>query len=112
MFILLKINAVDSERTFLFLLNLGEDNGIKCVSFNRELREALKDLNQDKIQKALLQDCIKWRFNTPNGAHHAGVCGTAHPVSKECSSTRHDAGLMAKPCKQFHVRWRQFLMTA
>lgn len=40
---------------------------------SRELKEALKELNQDKIQKALLQEGIKWTFNPPHGAHHGGV---------------------------------------
>lgn len=40
---------------------------------NRELKEALQELNQDKIQKALLQEGIKWTFNPPHGAHHGGV---------------------------------------
>lgn len=39
----------------------------------KELRAALKDLNQHKIQNALLGDGVKWTFNPPYGAHHGGV---------------------------------------
>lgn len=35
------------------------DNGTNFVGSNRELKEALQELNQDKIQKALLQEGIK-----------------------------------------------------
>lgn len=43
------------------------DNGTNSLGSNRELKEAL---NQDKTQKALLQEGIKWTFNPPHGAHH------------------------------------------
>lgn len=49
------------------------DNGTNFVGSSQELKEALKELNQDKIQKALLQEGIKWTFNPPHGAHHGGV---------------------------------------
>ena len=49
------------------------DNGTNFVSANRELKQALKTLNQDKIHATLLQEGIKWTFNPPHGAHHGGV---------------------------------------
>ncbi len=49
------------------------NNGTNFVSSNPELKEALQELNQDKIQKALLQEWIKWTFNPPQGVHHGGV---------------------------------------
>ncbi|KAL3046456.1 hypothetical protein OYC64_004454 [Pagothenia borchgrevinki] len=49
------------------------DNGTNFVGAQKELRAALKDLNQHKIQNALLGDGVKWTFNPPYGAHHGGV---------------------------------------
>ena len=49
------------------------DNGTNFVGAQKELRAALKDLNQHKIQNALLRDGVKWTFNPPYGAHHGGV---------------------------------------
>nr|XP_024656059.1 uncharacterized protein LOC112431629 [Maylandia zebra] len=49
------------------------DNGTNFVSSNRELKQAMLELNQSKIQKGLAQDGIKWTFNPPYGAHHGGV---------------------------------------
>lgn len=47
--------------------------GTNFVGSNQELKEALQELSQDKIQKALLQEGIKWTFNPPHGAHHGGI---------------------------------------
>lgn len=49
------------------------DNGTNFVGSACELKEALNQLNGGKIEKALLQDGISWRFNPPHGAHHGGV---------------------------------------
>ncbi len=49
------------------------DNGTNFVSSNRELHQALKELNQNKIQSSLAQEGIKWTFNPPHGAHQGGV---------------------------------------
>lgn len=49
------------------------DNGTNFIGVERELREALNGLNQDKIQSAMLQLGIKWCFNPPAGSHHGGV---------------------------------------
>ena len=39
------------------------DNGTNFVGAQRELREALKELNHHKIQHALLRNEVKWTFN-------------------------------------------------
>lgn len=49
------------------------DNGTNFVGAERELREALKDLDQSKIQQPMLKKVIKWIFNTPAASHHGGV---------------------------------------
>lgn len=46
------------------------DNGTNFIRADRELKEALTALNQDKIQRALLQAGIKWSFNPPAGSRH------------------------------------------
>lgn len=43
------------------------DNSTNLVSANRELKNALKELNQ--IQNYLINNGIKWTFNSPHGAH-------------------------------------------
>lgn len=53
--------------------SLRSDNGTNFVGAEKELREALKNLNQDKIRSAMLQQGIKWRFNPPAASHHGGV---------------------------------------
>ena len=49
------------------------DNGTNLVGANRELKQALKELDDDKIHKTLLKEDIKWTFNPPLGAHHGGT---------------------------------------
>ena len=49
------------------------DNGTNFVSANRELKQALNDLNQERIKNTFAQDGIKWTFNPPHGAHHGGI---------------------------------------
>lgn len=53
--------------------NLRSDNGTNFVGAERELKEALAALNQDRIQGVLAQVGIRWRFNPPAGSHHGGV---------------------------------------
>lgn len=52
---------------------LRSDNGTNFIGAERELREALKALDQSKIQDAMLQKGITWMFNTPAASHHGGV---------------------------------------
>lgn len=53
--------------------NLRSDDGTNFVGAERELREALQNLDQNKIQSALTQKGIDWTFNPPAGSHHGGT---------------------------------------
>lgn len=55
------------------VLSIRTDCGTNFVGAQRELQEALKELNHQKIQNTLLIEGIKWIFNPPFGAHHGGV---------------------------------------
>ncbi|KAK0139267.1 hypothetical protein N1851_024102 [Merluccius polli] len=50
------------------------DNGTNLVGAERELREAIQYLDNDKIERALHPKGIKWIFNNPAGSHQGGVC--------------------------------------
>ena len=65
-------------------------NGTNFVSTNRELSQALKNLNQDKIHPTFLQEGIKGTFNPPHGAHHGGVWERLVQQTKKilCSVTK------------------------
>ena len=49
------------------------DNGTEVVGAQRELAEALKELDHKEIQNTLRNVGVKWSFNPPSGAHHGGV---------------------------------------
>ncbi len=49
------------------------DNGTNFPGAERELREALASWNQNKMQRAMAQQGVKWNFNPPTGSHHGGV---------------------------------------
>ncbi|XP_062414254.1 uncharacterized protein LOC119220564 [Pungitius pungitius] len=49
------------------------DNGTNFVGTNRELKQSLAALNHGKILNALVQDGIKWNFNTPAASHQGGI---------------------------------------
>ena len=49
------------------------DDGGNFVRGERELREAIKGWNQNKIGEFLLQQNIRWSFNRPRGSHHGGI---------------------------------------
>ena len=49
------------------------DNGGNFVKGEKDLREAIRQWNQEKIHAFLLQKDIKWIFNPPAGSHHGGV---------------------------------------
>ena len=53
--------------------HIRSDNGTNLVGAQRELKEALATLNQQRIQGALLQKGIQWSFNPPGASHHGGV---------------------------------------
>lgn len=52
---------------------LRSDNGTNFVGAERELKDALKDLDQSKIQESMLRRKVKWIFNTPAASHHGGA---------------------------------------
>ncbi|XP_064641366.1 uncharacterized protein LOC135496150 [Lineus longissimus] len=49
------------------------DNGTNFRSADRELRELVNELDQERITNHLAEKGIQWRFNPPLGAHHRGV---------------------------------------
>ena len=81
------------------------DNGTNFVGAERELREALAALNQDRMKGVLLQDGIHWSFNPPTGSHHGGVWERViRMVRKVLSSVLHlqtldDDGLHTVLCE-------------
>lgn len=53
--------------------HLRSDNGTNFIGAEKELRKALADLNQNKIQKTLAHKGIKWSFNPPAASHYGGA---------------------------------------
>ncbi len=53
--------------------HIRSDNGTNFIGAERELREALIELNNEKIQRALLQKGVHWNFNPPLSSHFGGV---------------------------------------
>ena len=49
------------------------DNGTNFVGGERELREAVKSLDQERIADELSQSNIEWHFMTPAASHMGGV---------------------------------------
>ncbi|XP_038154235.1 uncharacterized protein LOC119791920 [Cyprinodon tularosa] len=49
------------------------DNGTNFVGAEKELREALKNLNQSEIEKTMQKKGIKWIFNSPAASHEGGT---------------------------------------
>ena len=68
------INAV---RRFINLRGspstIHSDNGTNFHAGERELRESLRDWNQQSIQKFLRQKNIRWKFNLPGASHMGGA---------------------------------------
>ena len=48
------------------------DNGTNFVSGERELRERLSLMDQDKIKHSMSNKGIKWHFNPPRASHFGG----------------------------------------
>ncbi|XP_078372656.1 uncharacterized protein LOC144656297 [Oculina patagonica] len=49
------------------------DNGTNFHAGERELRESLRDWNQQSIQKSLRQKNIRWKFKPPGASHMGGA---------------------------------------
>ena len=49
------------------------DNGTNFVGAVRELREAIEEMDHDKITEKLRKQQIDWRFNPPGASHMGGV---------------------------------------
>ncbi|XP_066500465.1 uncharacterized protein [Hoplias malabaricus] len=49
------------------------DNGTNLVGAERELRQALKELDQSRINEAMMQKGVRWIFNPPTASHHGGI---------------------------------------
>ena len=81
------------------------DNGTTFVGGNQELRNAIKEWNQGRIEDFLLQHSTKWIFNPPAGSHHGGVWERCirttrklmNAISKE--QTLDDEGLTTLMCE-------------
>lgn len=55
------------------VVHIRSDNGTNFIGAERELREAVGELNHERIQGALISAGVKWSFNPPAGSHHGGV---------------------------------------
>lgn len=49
------------------------DNGTNFVGANRELKEALASIDNDKVHDSLAERGIEWHFNAPKAPHMGGV---------------------------------------
>ena len=49
------------------------DQGSNFVGANNELVDAIKSLDNDKIEENLLKKEIQWDFNPPYSSHHGGI---------------------------------------
>ncbi|KAI4889889.1 hypothetical protein NFI96_023911, partial [Prochilodus magdalenae] len=49
------------------------DNGTNLVGAERELKQALKELDQSRINEAMMQKGVQWIFNPPAASHHGGI---------------------------------------
>lgn len=71
----------------------------------KDLREAIRQWNQEKIHAFLLQKDIKWTFNPSAGSHHGGVwqrcIRTVRKVTKALLNEQRldDEGLVTLMCE-------------
>ena len=49
------------------------DNGTNFVSGERELRTCIQKWNRQRIHEYLLQQEVRWIFNSPAASHHGGI---------------------------------------
>lgn len=85
------------------------DQGTNFVGAQKELGEAIKELDHKKIEKTLLKEGVKWTFNPPSGAHHGGVWERLIKLTKKkiCLQSSKNKHWTTKLCKQRFVRLRQ-----
>ena len=48
------------------------DNGTNLVGAEKELRQAIQEINDKGIREKLLKYCIDWKFNPPTASHMGG----------------------------------------
>ena len=53
--------------------NIWSDNGTNFVGTKKELREAVKRLDGERIGDQLSADGVQWHFNSPSSPHFGGV---------------------------------------
>ena len=53
--------------------HIWSDNGTNLVGAEKELRKALSNFDNSKIQNTMLEGGINWTFNPPGASHHGGV---------------------------------------
>jgi len=51
---------------------LNSDNGTNFIGAERELKEALKEMDHKRLQTELRHSGIDWKFNPPTGSHMGG----------------------------------------
>ena len=61
------------------------DNGSNFVSAERELKELVEKLDQDKVKKSAVKKGIKWYFNPHLAPHFGGVHETLIKAAKKAS---------------------------
>ena len=61
------------------------DNGSNFVGAERELRELVLQLDQDKIVKSVANKGVKWNFNPPLAPHFGGVHETMIKAAKRAT---------------------------
>lgn len=55
------------------VMHMRSDNGTNFIGAEKVLKEAIAGLDNTKIQRAFLQQGIKWSFNPPAASNHGGV---------------------------------------
>ena len=53
--------------------NIWSDNGTNFVGTEKELREALKRLESERIGEQLSDERVQWHFNPPSSPHFGGA---------------------------------------
>lgn len=49
------------------------DNGTNFIGVERELREAVQNMDDSKIKEEMLKRGIEWTFNPPGASHEGGI---------------------------------------